>query len=369
MQMNMRTKFTMRRLSWTVVLLGSVVAFAIGLLPRWGSSLCANIGSVYLVRATLEKKAGIIEDRFYAQQAILWLECAHYIGFDPSSLRLRIAQSYLVLGDVDKALTWLKPIGQLSSADNLSKYWLGLVYERSGQHSVAVRIWSDAGLASLALARANHLLNAGQSAEALGEYQLVLEMQPGNSAAWLGLGRVYKLQGRWADAFQAFLRASQDPSNQLEPLVEMADVYFYGYKDLAAALPLYERAIALVPRCYWCYLKLADFYQGTGQNDPAISVLERAIEKADLHDGSAHRRLAELYLTSGLTGQARETANAGLKRYPDDANLWFIFGETYAATSDWKSAENAYRKAVEMSPQEEKFLESLHRAQDALNHR
>lgn len=78
-----------------------------------------------------------------------------------------------------------------------------------------------------ALAQAQELAQQGRDLEAVRAFQDILQGDPDNAAAWMGMGRIYHKHGRKAETLRCFERALQlDPSNHA------LDEWLQKYKSL-----------------------------------------------------------------------------------------------------------------------------------------
>jgi Tfp pilus assembly protein PilF len=93
---------------------------------------------------------------------------------------------------------------------------------------------------------------------------------------------------------------------------------------------------------------VGDSLAGVGHTAEAIIQYEKA-RQLDARVDVA-RPLARLYAAVGDEGRARDEYRKALEASPRDANLWNDFGYFQYNLGDWKGADTALHKAVEMDP-------------------
>lgn len=148
--------------------------------------------------------------------------------------------------------------------------------------------------------QAQQLESDGKRKEALGIFRVILEKDPANVAAHLGIGRVLNIEGQYAEARQHFQKAidAASPSELNGALSAMA--ISYAFEGKAAEAATY-------------YGRLIDRHLSSGATDAAAG---------------AANGLARVYLETGDTAAAEkwyrtgyENASKNQKRTPEQADL------------------------------------------------
>jgi tetratricopeptide (TPR) repeat protein len=174
------------------------------------------------------------------------------------------------------------------------------------------------------------LLLGGRPEAAEGPFRSVLEQQPDNARALLGLGRVA-----------------------------------FGRGDLAASRDFLERSAALAPRVRTTQALLGQVYLQGG--DAAAAEMKRALA-ATLPENPAwpdpYRKInlqelrgeaAAVFQSTALREQKKEKEaidllQRALVRHPQSATLQRALGRTYVALGDYAAADKAYQEAVRLRP-------------------
>jgi len=198
------------------------------------------------------------------------------------------------------------------------------------------------------LSRADHFVERGLQDQAAYEYRKVLERDPGNFPAHLGLGNLYFTTGRYEAAekeYQAALEVRKAPEAYvglgLVHLERRQDLYaarnfreavridpnsFAGNLQLGIALVRvdepeeavlhFRKAVQLDPTNLIALHNLGYALRLAGEPDKAVDVLELVVDKEPERAISLYE-LGAAYWESGRPEQALETLDRVLEVYPD----------------------------------------------------
>jgi tetratricopeptide (TPR) repeat protein len=130
----------------------------------------------------------------------------------------------------------------------------------------------------------------------------------------------------------------------------------YRESDFTGATEAYERAVAADSTFALAYHRLASTYGWSNYQGHPLSV-QSAERAAELIDRLPAR--AALYVRIDATGgtyEGVELAEDAVRKYPDDAEAWYLLGETYyhetnLSLASWEDADEAFARAVELDPQ------------------
>jgi tetratricopeptide (TPR) repeat protein len=166
---------------------------------------------------------------------------------------------------------------------------------------------------------------------------------------------------------------------------DRASAYYYSalghlYADLAAqyggrgeyvtkAIDNYKLAMRNDPDSAYLAEELADLYLQTGQVRSAASEFEEVV-KRNPDDVNARRILGRIYtarLREGSQNRAnQEMLTKALEQYekislkaPKDADNWVMLGRLYKLAQKSTDAEKAYKKALELQPENEEAMTGL----------
>lgn len=90
--------------------------------------------------------------------------------------------------------------------------------------------------------------------------------------------------------------------------------------------------------------KLAEAYQGLGDNKKAISTLQKAIS-LDKKNFEAYARLADLYQKNGMNDKAEQTYRVMMEISPDDPDVYLVLGKYNLNAKKYSEALNMFQKS------------------------
>ena len=129
------------------------------------------------------------------------------------------------------------------------------------------------------------------------------------------LGVAYAQLGKTADAIRALEQAVRIDSGRPDRLRALAQAYERAGRDPATIDRLYQRALSLQPALAWLRADYADYLQGHGRRDEAMT---------------AYR--------------------AALAEQPSLSTGWFNLGAVLAESGQSRQSADAFRRAVDLDP-------------------
>jgi len=163
---------------------------------------------------------------------------------------------------------------------------------------------------------ANHLTQAGDLANAIEGFTLVLQQQPSNVNAYVGRGFAYYKLGNYAFAIEDMTRALELDQQHLSAWFHRGNAYLMA-GELEKAVQDYERALALSDTVPDIYNARGTALYNMGALDAAIQDFDRAILlDPDYADALFNRGSA--YLKQGKAQLALDDFDAVLALKPDD---------------------------------------------------
>jgi len=190
--------------------------------------------------------------------------------------------------------------------------------------------------------------------KAIQEYRLAIEADPSSEFLTAGLAELYVKTGRIRDAvLEAQDILKRDPTN-LEAHKLLGRIYLRSLGDmpggsgsenvLKLAVEQYEQIVQLEPDNVDNHLLLGRLYRLNNDMQKAETELKTAV-KLDPSSEEAVTTLAILYTDEGDTTHALQVLSA----VPDaarSAKLYSALGAAYEQRKDYKSAIDAFRRAV-----------------------
>jgi len=187
-------------------------------------------------------------------------------------------------------------------------------------------------------------------------YRHLLAVRPDHAGAWLQLASCLQAMGDLTGARQATERALQHAPQAPECHNNLGSLYAAG-EDHAAALPHFERALALRPNYPAALINKAASLRETSRAAEAVSLLEQAITLTHVHPQAHAQALAGLAQARHSLGQideARRLYRDALAREPNDAETQWNYALASLTAGDFAAGWQAYawrwRKTVPPLP-------------------
>jgi len=193
--------------------------------------------------------------------------------------------------------------------------------------------------------------------KAMEEYRLAIEADPSSEFLTSGLAELYVKTGRIRDAvLEAQDIIKRDPNN-LEAHKLLGRIYLRSLGDmpgggngsenvLKLAIEQYEQIVKIEPNNVDDHLLLGRLYRLDNESQKAENELKIAV-KLEPDSEEAVTTLALLYTDEGDTAHALQVLSA----VPDtgrSAKLYAALGATYEQRKDYKSAIDAYKRAIQL---------------------
>lgn len=212
----------------------------------------------------------------------------------------------------------------------------------------AVRLDGKLPAARIALAAVD--LRHGRHEEAIGGYQLALQLEPGNSEALRGLAGAFRAAGNSASAEATYKR-----------VVERSPDYWGGYNDLGAfysaigryreAEDFFRKMAVLVPDSYSAYRSLAGVLYQLGQVDEAIAMSMKSLQLRP--SAEAYSNLGTIEFSRGRYVESAKYFEIAVELNPSRHVLWGNLGDACIMVSELRArALQAYRQALQLADRE-----------------
>lgn len=219
--------------------------------------------------------------------------------------------------------------------------------------------------------RANCLSDVGRLQKAVADFERAIELQPGNAAAHGNCASVLYQMRRLGRALERADAAIALRPNWYHPHFTRANALKDMGRD-AEALASYDRAIELFPEysLAWCNRGLV--LQELGRPEEALASFTRAIE-INPHLYHAYTNRGQHYLRTGRLALALADCDEVVRLRPGSAESYFDRGNVFQAMQRNAEALAAHSKAIELDPGHFKahnnrglVLVPMHRLEEAL---
>ena len=238
------------------------------------------------------------------------------------------------------------------------------IRERYAALTAALERADDAGPLSEAYGAMGNVLAAARYVEAPEPfYRNAQALAPGDRRWPYYLGHLYTTRGAFAEAAAAFELALALQPDDVPTLISLGEVQLEQGRP-AAAEPLFTQALALQPDTVWARIGLGRAALARQDYRQAAEHLEEALavdpEAADIHYplGLAYRGLGEMERAEAHLQQR----DSGTIRRPDplmqamrdslrSPSAYEREGIQALAASDWEAAAAAFRRGIELAPE------------------
>lgn len=182
-------------------------------------------------------------------------------------------------------------------------------------------------------------------------FRKIIELNPQGDGAYTGLGSICHLTGKFSEAEELYNKAIElNPRNDFA-YFGLGWTYRMEGKFLRAE-ELIAKAIELNPRNDWAYIILGDINWSFRGRPHEISegLFRRAIELNPEKDAWAYNRLGYVLLQRGRFSEAEEIYRKAIKIRPQEERAYIELGMAYQSQGRFMEAEKLYKKAIELSP-------------------
>jgi tetratricopeptide (TPR) repeat protein len=239
-----------------------------------------------------------------------------------------LAMFYSEQGDAAKAADTLSTIPEANRSAKLY-LMLGGTYDQQKDYKKSI----DAYQHAIALDRDNldairglaeALMNDGQTAKALQQFQVIADANPEDARTYVRIAEIYRRQGKLDQALQSLKKA--------QSMVKDSDQISYG---------------------------IAEIYQAQGRYDDAIQQLQALLKSGENKTGNEEQdnrsifleRLGTVYRDNNQEQQAVDTFRQMLSLGDDNAKRGYQeLIDTYREAKDWQKATEVAKEATEKLP-------------------
>ncbi len=189
-----------------------------------------------------------------------------------------------------------------------------------------------------------------------------VQLDPTHASAHANLGKLYRKQGKFADAAGAFEQAiatsgdAPDASYAYElGLVQVAMADEQGVSRAERdtkyneAIEAFQQAIKTNPKHYRAHYRVGTLYEELDQPAQADAAYRQAIE-INAKYSPAFVSLGNMYIDYGHSNVAMSVLDAGVQINETDAAMWNGLGRAYRTLNKPTEAIDAFKKAKAIDP-------------------
>src|SRR5215469_3264015 len=197
-----------------------------------------------------------------------------------------------------------------------------------------------------------------QAAESIENYKKALALQPGSPVIMERLAEIYAKSQRIRDAVAEAQEVLKIDPNNLAAHRLLARIYVRTLGDanagelqkenLAKAVEQFNAILKLDPKDTSSALWLARLYRFENEHAEAEKILRSILER-DPDNGAALEQWSQLLMDAGRPQEAGELLSQAA-RSSSSPDIYDLLGDAYAQNKDFAKAEEAYRHAIELDP-------------------
>jgi tetratricopeptide (TPR) repeat protein len=243
-----------------------------------------------------------------------------YIATPHSSEAYSIALRSIDIGDLPKALTYIKQAISLEPKSADLYYVQGEIQRQQGN-----------------------------SGEALKSYNQALQLLSSFAPAYLGMARlaINSNPPRWKDAKDDLTKAITLDPNLKEAVLELVNLYL-EQNDPQSALDQLSQSADQIKDSPLFYLYRAQAELQLSQPDQAVADASQA-NQMDITFLPSYRLLGEALMAANRPAEASTPLSVYIQFTPNDAEAWVWLGESYGAQQDVEDALKAFDKALSLN--------------------
>jgi tetratricopeptide (TPR) repeat protein len=240
-----------------------------------------------------------------------------------------------------------------------TKLNLGFLYNQTGLPQKTILLLSDwegntkaSPLVHMALA--NAFLRTGNSDKAASEYKIVIDRDPENQQAFMGLGAAERNLKNIEAAFAAFNKALEIDENSSTAHFQIANLYAEQQQH-DKAMDHYLAAFKTSKNPELLEPNLARAYVAVGEIESAIDIYSDRVRRssATFED---FENLGSLYQGNNDFSSAEAVFEEATKVYPDRPEGYFRLGSVYGLQTNYQEALSVYTSALQKFPEDTYLL-------------
>ncbi len=166
--------------------------------------------------------------------------------------------------------------------------------------------------------------------------------QPGNGAAWFGLGSAYDKDGQFVKAIEAYQQALRTNPEFASAWINLGIAYDEVGQP-AKAIEAYQQALRIDPEDADAWYNLGNAYGKAGQSAKAIEAYQQAV-RIDPEHANAWVNLGNAYDKAGQPAKAIEAYQQALRIIPEHAGAWYNLGIAYARSGQRGKVLEVYKR-------------------------
>lgn len=189
-----------------------------------------------------------------------------------------------------------------------------------------------------------------------------VQLYPSLFPGFRNLGRLYSETKKWDQAETMYRKCIELQPKGPASYFDLARVYD-ELKEWDQAATMYRQCIELQPNHSAAHSWMAHDLAELKRMDEALTAAGKGLQlaKTQIELGNAHGAIGRVQLERGELGEAEAHLKKGLEYRPNVSSRWFYLGTVHESKGNRDAAIAAYRKSLEINPDEARAKEGLKR--------
>lgn len=198
--------------------------------------------------------------------------------------------------------------------------------------------------------------NANALSEAQTSFEKALSINPKDYEAREGLGRIYLVQNRYQEAYEAFQQAAADRQAAGQQAALPPDMLYNSavaaqkVGKIEEAIHLFQTYLQTAPNDASALAWLGACYLQQHQYDQAVATLHQALEISP-SDTTARLNLASALVAQKQYVPAAKELQELAQKEPNSPLVAYLLGTTLANTGDYTAAVDSLERYAQLDPQ------------------
>lgn len=288
------------------------------------------------------------------QESIPYFEKALTLNPEHSQLYNNIGTAYLSTKDYDKAYESYIKASELDPENSITFYNIASILQIKNKHKEACKFFQKAYdieplehyLVSLALSE----FKSAQYEAAISHYKILISQHPEKQNFQYNLACCYEIIGEYTFAIGILSQLVLLNPKSTSMAQKLANLYLKVNQPLKAK-EIYQKIIGHEMVSSDIYYEYALICASTNDLDTAETILKKVVE-LNPDFAQAHKDLGVIYLNKRLFNYAKDEFEQACKLLPNDANILFEYANFLHSISEFKKAQEFYKKVIEQNPED-----------------
>jgi len=263
-------------------------------------------------------------------------------------------------GKLDDARSEFEALHQINPRSSDVDAWLGFIYVRQNKARLAIPLLEQAEAQQprdleIQIDLGSAYMVNGDLDRALDKYHNVIHLNPNLFEPYYNCGTIYLRQRAYSKAVSAFIMSAKMKSS--DPYVQNnLGVAYENLHDELNAAKAFRKAAEMMPDNL-TFAHNAGLALAKLRSPDALPYLEKCL--GDGTDPAVALALGESYSRAGRTADALKYYESLRTAEATNSTYWFNLGVLRAQNQDEAGAEQAYRKTLDLNPNDLDALNNL----------